>query len=193
MRPIRFTIAFLIGGALLPLISHAQSAANPSSVWVSAGLGGGWTRVSCAICRTDRNLGPTGYVRVGVPLRSGLLLGAEANLWTREGEPVGDEDTREWTRAVSAVVHLYPRPGGPFFVKAGLGQLSFQANDQLSTSTMGVQLGAGYEFRVGNKLYISNYLNLLASSYGSLQSGGEQVVDDVNVTLVQIGVGLTRK
>ena len=152
-----------------------------------------WFHSSCSICRTDRNLGPTGYLRVGVPLRSGVLLGAEANFWTRDGEPSDGDDQREWTRGYSAVVHLYPRPSGAFFVKAGVGQLSFQANERLSTRSVGVQLGAGYEFRVGQKLYLSNYLNLLASSYGSLQSGSDQVVDDVNVTLVQIGVGLTRK
>ena len=193
MRPIRFTFAILIGSAVLPASARAQTAPSPSTVWVSAGLGGGWTRVSCAICRTDRNLGPTGYVRLGMPFRPGIVLGAEASFWTRAGEPVDDEDQREWTRGYSAVLHLYPRPSGAFFVKAGVGQLSFQANDQLSTRSVGVQLGAGYEFRVGQKLYLSNYLNLLASSYGSLQSGGDQVVDDVNVTLVQIGVGLTRK
>lgn len=193
MRRTCFSFAFLIAGILLPAASQSQTAAKPSSVWMSAGVGGGWTRVSCAICRTQRDLGPTGYLRVGVPLRAGLLLGAEANLWTRENALEGDEAAREWTRALGAVAYLYPRPGGPFFVKAGIGQLSFQANDQLSTRSIGLQLGAGYEFRVGNKLYISNYMNLLASSYGSLQSAGEQVVDDVNITLFQFGVGLSRR
>src|SRR5687767_13580445 len=167
MRPIRFTFAVLITSAGLPALTSAQATSGPSTVWVSAGLGGGWTRVSCSICRTNRDLGPTGYLRVGVPLRPGVLLGAEANFWTHNGEPIDDEDQRAWTRGYSAVLHLYPRPSGAFFVKAGVGQLSFQANDQLSTRSVGVQLGAGYEFRVGQKLYLSNYLNLLASSYGS--------------------------
>ncbi len=193
MRPVRFLFILVISSAvvLFPAALRAQTN-RPGDIWLSAGVGGGWSRVACAICRTQRNLGPTGYLRIGANVRPGLMLGAEANGWTR----APGEDQREWVGALSAVGYLYPRPSGALFVKGGLGYLTYRTNDaedQLKTSSLGVQLGAGYEFRVGSSLLITNYLNLHASSFGSLKEGDTQVIDDVSVTLLQLGVGITRR
>jgi hypothetical protein len=187
MRRFALIILVVFADAFFPAGVRAQGDPDkPSAVWLSGGVGGGWTRVSCAICRVQRNLGPTGYLRVGVPLQSGIVIGAEANVWTHERE-----DVREWTRSLSAVAYMNPR--GALFLKAGAGQLSYQAEEDLTANMLGVQLGGGYEFKVGRSLYITNHLNLLAGSYGSLRSEGAQVVDDVSVTLVQLGIGLTRR
>jgi hypothetical protein len=184
---------FLITASLcLPPLASAQSAA-PGNFWVSGGVGGGWARVSCAICQGERELGATGYARVGMNVRDGILIGAEGNAWTRDLE----ENGREWVGGIGAVGYLYPRPAGSLFVKVGIGYLTYRADneedDQITMGSLGVQLGAGYEFRIGTSLHITNYMNLLASSFGKLRSGDTEVVDDVSVTLLQIGVGLTRR
>jgi hypothetical protein len=178
---------FLSAAILLPVSLHAQNRAAENRFWISAGAGGGWARVACAICRADRNLGPAAYLRVGVSAREGLLIGTEVNAWTRERE-----DEREWTRALGAVAYLYPRAAGPLFVKGGVSYVGFSVDD-VSIGTLGVQLGAGYEFRVGRHLYITNYLNLIASSFGTLHVDGDAAVRDVGLTLLQAGVGFTRR
>src|SRR5262245_41885777 len=192
MRPLRYlAVLILCSASLIPAAARAQTN-GPGDIWLSAGAGGGWSRVACAICRVQRNLGPTGYVRFGANLRPGVLLGVEANGWTR----VPDEDEREWVGAFSAVGYLYPRPGGTLYVKGGLGFLTYHAtddDDELSLSSPGVVLGAGYEFRVGSSLMLTNYVNLHASSFGSLKAGDTEVISDVSVTLFQLGVGLTRR
>ncbi|MGH7469373.1 MAG: outer membrane beta-barrel protein [Longimicrobiales bacterium] len=186
---VRFVLVAL---ALLPAAGQAQSNGRPANFWFSGGVGGGWARVSCAICRGERDLGAAGYLRVGVSIKDGILLGAEGNAWTRDLE----ENGREWVRGVTGVGYLYPRPGGSFYVKAGVGYLGYRAEDEedeIGTGSIGVQLGAGYEFRIGSNLHITNYMNLLTSSFGKLRSEDDVVVDDVSVTLLQIGVGLTRR
>ncbi|MGH7459497.1 MAG: hypothetical protein ACREMA_00535 [Longimicrobiales bacterium] len=175
----------------MPSAARAQTN-GPGDVWISAGAGGGWSRVACAICRVQRNLGPTGYLRFGANVRPGLLLGAEGNVWTR----VPGDDEREWVGAFSAVGYLYPRANGALYVKGGLGYLTYRSSaedDDLTLGSVGVVLGAGYEFRVGSSLLLTNYVNLHASSFGSLKSGDTEVISDVSVTLFQLGVGLTRR
>jgi hypothetical protein len=170
---------------------RAQSNTSPNGVWFSAGVGSGWARVACGICTADRQVGPTGYLRVGTSISPGLLLGAEANAWTRDSDEEGDG--RDWTRAVSAVAYLYPRPEGSLYVKGGVGYMNYHAEPDVSTGNIGLQLGAGYEFRLGRTFRVNNFVNLLASSFGSLKTDDAEVVDDVSVTLLQLGVGLTRR
>jgi hypothetical protein len=178
-----------IGALLLtPALLEAQRSTPESKVWMSAGAGGGWTRVSCAICRAQRRLGPAAYVRVGANLGRGVHLGTEANVWTRD-----TEEGRDWTRALGAVVYLYPKPGGPWFVKSGVGYLGYGASDGLSNGSLGLQLGAGYEVRLAGRWYLSNHANLLASSFGSLRVGEDRLVGDVSVTMLQLGIGITRR
>ena len=186
------SVMIILAGLSMPASAPAQSNAQQGKIWMSAGAGGGWARVSCSICNLERNLGPTGYVRVGTNLRPGLLLSTEGNVWTH----VPEEDTRSWVGAIGAAAYMYPRANGALYVKGGLGYMMYRSRDdednEISTSSLGVQLGAGYEFRVGSTLLITNFANLLASSFGTLRAD-EAVVDDVNVTLLQIGVGVTRR
>jgi outer membrane protein with beta-barrel domain len=193
MGRVKLSYAVLMAALFLPTALYAQAKPSQNGVWLSAGVGAGWARVACGICAVERRLGPTGYLRVGSNVRNGLLLGAEANLWTRSE---GDDD-RDWVGNVGAVGYLYPRAEGPLYFKAGVGYMQFQSSENEgngdSTGSVGVQLGAGYEFRIAPGLHLTNYVNLLASAFGSLRGDNAQVVDDVGVTLLQIGIGLTRR
>jgi Outer membrane protein beta-barrel domain len=187
----RTATALVLVCALIPSVLQAQTNPSPNGVWVSAGVGSGWARVACGICTADRQVGPTGYLRVGTSITPGLLLGAEANAWTRDNDE--EADGRDWTRALSAVAFLYPRPAGSLYVKGGVGYINYHAEPDVSTGNIGLQLGAGYEFRLGRTYRVNNFVNLLASSFGSLRTDDAEVVDDVSVTLLQFGVGLTRR
>jgi hypothetical protein len=69
---------WLLLSLLFALVRAGDAAAQApaSGTWFGFGAGGGWTRVSCAICSTDRDLGPAGQVRIGTSVRPGLLVGA---------------------------------------------------------------------------------------------------------------------
>ena len=165
--------------ALLGTASHARA-----QVSVAAGVGAGWGRVSCDVCQTSRDLGPTAFVRVGTALRPGVRVAGEATAWTHEVE-----DERENMGAAMAVLYLHPQQGA-FYVKSGIGYVGYRAGDDIALNAVGVQLGAGYDLRLGG-LALTNYLNLIGSSFGSLKNGDATIARDVSTTLLQFGVGLT--
>ncbi len=187
--------ALLLGIALLasPATGTAQTSDPGPGTWVGAGIGGGWTRVSCAICRRDRALGPAGFVRFGTTLRPGFLLGAEVQGWTHENE----DDIRSIVGAASATAYLYPDPARGLYFKGGLGFVRYSAKESgddqgVGTNLLGIVIGAGYQFEVAPGLSVTNYVSLLASSFGSLRRDNASVTDDVSVSLLQIGIGITK-
>jgi hypothetical protein len=192
MRPYALA-AVLTGLAVTPTIGFAQQnvVAEQKGTWIGASVGGGWTRVSCAICRRERDLGPAGHVRFGTTLRPGFLLGAEIEGWTHEDE----EEVRQLVLGALGTVTLYPNPTGGLFFKGGLGWVRYslsEDDDDIATNLLALMVGAGFEFRIAPGLTVTNYVSLLASSFGSLQREQASVVDDVSVSLLQIGIGLTR-
>ena len=173
-------VAVIVLLAAVPL--HAQN--NTSGLWLGAGVGAGWGRVSCDVCQTSRDLGPTAFVRVGTSVRPGVRVAGEATVWTHEVE-----DERENMGAAMAVLYLHPRQG-PLYVKGGLGYVGYRAGEAISMNAIGLQLGAGYELRLGS-LALNNYVNLIGSSFGSLKNDDTTIAEDVSTTLLQFGVGLT--
>jgi hypothetical protein len=181
----RSTAVLLAIFVFMPLTSlHAQSSASASGISVTAGAGGAWVRVSCDVCQTARDLGPSAFVRVGKAMHAGVRVAAELTAWTHEVE-----DERENLGAAMAVLQIYPNDS-PLYLKAGLGYLGYRAGEAIALNTVGMQLGAGYELRLGG-LALSNQLTLMGSAFGSLKSEGTTIADDVGTTLLQIGVGLT--
>lgn len=168
--------------------SGAQTATADGGTWLSAGVGGGWTRVNCTICRADRYAGPSAALRFGVTLRPGLLVGAELDGWTRS-----NDDVRSMIMAGSATTYIYPDPGRGLFLKAGAGLVHYRLDPESGTNLFGLVLGAGYEFPVTDRLSITNSIGLIASSFGSLHSDDGTVAEDVSLSLLQVGFALKHR
>jgi hypothetical protein len=172
-----------LGALMLAAPLRAQSSTN-RNLSVAAGLGAAWVRVSCDVCQTSRDLGPSGFLRIGKSLRSGVKVAGEITVWTHEVE-----DERENLGAAMGVLMLHPNDG-PLYVKAGVGYVGYRAGEDIAMNAVGMQVGAGYELRLGT-LALNNYVNLVGSSFGSLKNESTTIADDVGVTLIQLGVGLT--
>jgi hypothetical protein len=167
-----------------------SAAGEPATgTWYGIGAGGGWARVSCAICSAARDIGPAAQLRIGTTIRPGLLVGGEASAWTHTSE----DDVRETVGTIAAIGYVYPRPGGPLYLKGGAGYVAFRAGDDLASNLLGLIVGVGYEFRVGEALSITNDLGLIASSFGALKNGAATAADDVSVTVLQFGIGVRRR
>jgi hypothetical protein len=172
--------ASILAALILAAPLHAQSS-DGNGLWLGAGVGAGWVRVSCDICQASRDLGPSAFARVGTVLKPGLRVAAEITAWTHEAE-----DVRENLGAAMAVLYLQPHDGALYF-KTGLGYVGYRAGDDIALNSAGVQLGGGYELRIGS-LALSNYLNLVSSSFGSLKNEDTTIADDVRTTLMQFGI-----
>jgi hypothetical protein len=117
-----------------------------------------------------------------------FVVGAEASGWTNN---LPEDEVREFIGGIQGVTYFYPRPA-PWYLKAGIGWMGYGAED-VSSKGIGVQLGAGYEFAVPGGLTMSNFVNLAATSFAQLRSEDETLADEASVTLVQIGVAVTRR
>ena len=193
---ILFVIPLFVSPALSAQMERPPSQLTPSTrggMWVGVGIGAGSSLVSCAICREERQGGPSGYIKIGGTLRPALLIGAEGTVWVH-----GGDELDQYLGALTVASYLYPRAGSGFFVKGGLSGLRYVASEDgaeededATATTLGLNLGVGYEFRVRPGYSLVPFLNLVASSFGSLSQGGERLAGDLNVTLIQFGLGMT--
>lgn len=156
--------------------------------WVSAGAGGGWLRVNCSICGTERFGGPAAVLRMGTTLRPGLLVAAELDGWTRSSD-----DERSAIVAGSGSAWFFPNPERGLFLRAGAGLVHYRLDEDAGANLFGLQLGAGYELVLTESLRITNSIGIIATTFGSISSEDGVVAEDVSLSMLQIGVSLTRR
>jgi hypothetical protein len=160
--------------------------------WLGAGVGTASAAVNCDICTGDRNGGLSGYLTGGFTFARNLRAGAELTGWLDETDNV-----RQRLLLYGASLYWYPTPTASWYLKGGIGVLNYNANatdddedDPLGASTGALQLGAGYDFRAGSKLWLTPFANLIVSTSGNMTSGSS-IVTDASFSLMQIGAGLT--
>jgi hypothetical protein len=179
-------ILLLIGLAIRPA---AAQQARSQGLAVGGGGGVGWSRPACDYCRRNLDPGPVAWLRVTGPVRPGLELGAEANIWAH------DQEVFVIVGALTAVAQIHPTPGGPFFLRTGIGYLTYRAyddDDDLVANAPAIQFGLGYDFRVSERLALNNAMTLVASRFGTLRGDDRVVVDNLGTTSIQFSVGLVR-
>lgn len=172
-----------------PSSGEGQTTPVRDGQWLGVGLGGGLDQVSCDICAGDPRPGYAGYVRFGGTLSSRLLIGGEFNGWTRS-----DEAIRQYLGSLSAVLLWYTRPEGSLYLKGGLGAVGYRAaedGEALTALTLGGQVGVGYEYRIGDNLSLSPFVNLVLAPFASLRFNGSPATGGATLALLQGGLGLT--
>ncbi|SRR5258706_506596 len=179
--------------ALIAPRAAAQRTTRSESFWLSAGLGPTWLRVSCSICHSDRGTGLSAYVAIGGSAGRRTLVGAEAT-----GRFKRDGSVRETNWSFSAVGFVYPNPRRrQFFWKVGAGVQLYRledGTDVLTASPVGVQVGMGWELPLSRTLrWVPSATVHVASWGGGLKFNGASSVGDVALTMVQVGVGVTRR
>jgi hypothetical protein len=142
------------------------------------------------LCSTDRTSGSAGYLRLGGTLSPIFQLGGESNGWFHSSGGVD-----ETLGFASFIANIYPSRAGAFFLKVGIGGMSYRADDGVAVITATApsgSLGAGYDIRVGRNFSLTPFINSLATSAVSFKVGGVTITtDDFKVNLVQIGLGVT--
>lgn len=176
-----------------------SAAASRQGFWYGVGLGQGYTDLWCGICGGEReNGGISGYFRAGGTLTRAFLLGGELNAWRRSNGGLN-----EHLEVLTATGYWYPKPEHGWFVKFGLGMSNYRANDgddHLSARIFAGTAGTGYEMRVNPFLSIVPFFNVTATPNGNLNrentgDGGfsaDRVATDLNVFVLQFGIGITR-
>jgi hypothetical protein len=189
----RRTFLLGLGLALVsssPALGQAATLANRrQGVFLGVGLGVGSARLSCDICRDDRNGGGAGYVRFGLTASRNILLGIETLGWYDSG------DVDQLLVAVQAIAMLYPKRTSGFYLKGGLGVSEFSAKDgdgnEVSSQAFALQVGLGLEVPVGRNLSMVPFANFLGSTGADVKFNSTVSSLSANTSLIQLGVGLT--
>ncbi|HKC39455.1 MAG TPA: hypothetical protein VKC15_07960 [Gemmatimonadales bacterium] len=194
LRPFAFAFALVTAGNFsVPRVAPAQRGApRAESFWLSAGVGPTWLRVSCNICRSNRGTGVSGYVAIGGSGGRGVLVGAEATgRFKREGS------VRETVWGFGAVAHWFPSPRRRLYWKIGAGVQLYRiedGQDVLTASPFGVQVGIGWELPLSRRYrWVPSATVHIASLGGGLKLNGASSVNDIALTMVQLGIGVTRR
>lgn len=185
----------MLSACLLVAVTVGQPAAAQSATvrgpWLGGGLGTGSAQVNCELCIGDRNGGLSGYLTGGITVSPGVRAGAELAGWFDTTDEVSQRLV-----LYGAAVYWNPEPARAWFLKGGLGLLTYHAGTPdeddvpLGASAAALQLGTGYDFRAGARLRVSPFANLIVSTSGNLTSGNT-VVTDASFSLLQLGAGLT--
>ena len=189
----RLTLLFACGVALLAVgrDASAQESSAREGFWWGLGLGYGWAHVSCDICLADRKGNLSATVNLGGTISPSFLLGGELNGWMRGGE----ENVDEYMASMSGVAYWYPKSSGSFYLKGGFAYMTYRISDDeeaLTSSGFGPQIGAGYQFRITRHASLQPYLNAIVTFPTSdLDIDGNRQADDVSLSLIQFGLGLT--
>jgi hypothetical protein len=161
-----------------PRVAAAQDAANPharSGFWFNGGLGYG--SLGCSDC-SGREGGFTGNLTFGGTLSPKVLLGGSSNGWTKS-----EDGVTITAGALTALIRFYPSATGGFYLIGGLGlgtlSIDTSFGDASETGAAAI-LGLGYDFRVGDNVSLSPFLNGVGASF----DGG-----DVNFN--QLGLSVT--
>lgn len=145
--------------------------------------------MSCDGCSSDRETSFSGYLRMGGYVSPSLFVGGESNGWVKS-----DFGVDEQIGVLSAVLQWYPQPASGLYLKGGAGFAHAAADDgfdEVSTTGMAVNLGLGYDWRLGRSFSLTPYANYLRSLGAEAQVNGIGTDYKLNVDVLQIGLGLS--
>jgi hypothetical protein len=158
--------------------------------WAGVGLGTGLQQVACDICRGEGNGGWAARVALGGTLSPHLLIGGELHGWTDK-----TDDVRFTFYSVTPALYWYPSTRIPYYFLGGVGLVGFRAadeNENMSSSSMGLTVGLGYEMRVTSGYAISSFVSYTGSFLANLKYDRTDIAD-AQVSLLQVGIGFTRR
>ena len=179
------TLILLLALALaLPATAEAQRPNTRDGFWIGFGLGAGWLGFGGDVDDDSREIGGSGYLRLGGTLSQKVLIGGETTGW---GKNVNGENVS--VGFLGAVILFYPSRTGSFYLKGGLGVLGYDEGP-LSGAGIAFSLGLGNEFRLGNNFSIVLFANAIGSGGVEAKLNGVGTGLDINPSILQMGVGV---
>jgi hypothetical protein len=191
--PKKLLFAAVLCVAAAPLVGQ-QPAGRPA-LWLGAGVGLGWARVTCRICDTNRGHALSGYAEAGGRISRRVLVGGEVQGWVKNGSEANPAD--ELLLAYSGVLYWYPSTRYPYYLKGGFGLVTYRIDDgtdRITSSALGPLIGIGWEVRAVSHISLVPYVSMLVASTGAeLKFNGNEVLGNSSLVLIQFGIGVARR
>ena len=163
--------------------------------WIGFGLGAANGSADCDGCDLESATGGSGYLKLGGRLGNKWLLGAEINSWIGN---IKDKDTNEPIDAtvgyVTATAYFYPAATSGFFLKGGVGYYTLNGTflqEDASSSTGALMLGAGFDIRAGKMISIVPTLTYAMSGKSDIEVTGFGTGTGFHNNIIALQVGVT--
>lgn len=185
---------FFAAWAVLTLLTTATLAAQRPQThqgfWIGMAGGTGNFTSACDGCASQDHGGGTINVRLGGSPSQQFLLGGEVH------ELLVDLGSAELGAGyVAFTVSWYPSPTGGLFVKGGPGVGTYykRLSDSVTerSTSAAIQLGVGYDIRVGRKISIGPMLTWWTSNKAYLKDHGTPVARGFRQGGVTLQFGIT--
>jgi len=153
--------------------------------WLGVGVGAGGESfgVQPGPGYSDVLYRPTISVRLGGTVSQHLRLGGEVLSWINENGPAVES-----LSSALFVAQVYPIASTGFYLKGGvgIGRNAVQFEDGFDTGDTGFAglVGAGYEFRLGRRIYLNPVIDFVGHSYSDRFDGSYKE------RLVNFGLGI---
>jgi hypothetical protein len=186
----RSTVVTVVLSLTVAIAAQSQRPNTRTGFWIGFGFGDGSVGSDCTSCGNDRTSGFSGHLRLGGTLSRSVLLGGETNGWFHSSGGV-DENLGFAT----FVAMFYPSARGAFYIKVGVGGMTYTADDgfdRITATAPAGSVGVGYEFRMGSNVSLAPFLNVLGTSAASFKINGLTATSDeeITVNMVQFGLGI---
>jgi len=153
--------------------------------WLGVGVGAGGESfgVQSGPGYSDVLYRPTISVRLGGTVSQHLRLGGEVLSWINENGPAVES-----LSSALFVAQVYPIASTGFYLKGGvgIGRNAVQFEDGFDTGDTGFAglVGAGYELRLGRRIYLNPVIDFVGHSYSDRFDGSYKE------RLVNFGLGI---
>ena len=184
-------MAALLLGALATGPASAQTPAR-GHLWMDAGIGIGYVRVTCTVCAGTAANGAALTVSVGGGISRNVLLGVQGQQWGSTGS-----SPRQWVRSILAIVQWNPWPDAKFYIRGGTGIVQGTVAPEAAGAQPGTARGTGVAlaFGVGYDVALTPHFGVAVqaaeqtAALGDLTVGGV-LANDVIAYVMRIGVAL---
>lgn len=185
-------VLLTLGLTANPDALHAQRRSGDGGFWYAVGVAPGWARVSCQICAGSRRTGVSAFLGLGGSASRTLRIGGELAGWRK-----GEEGVTQTLMSVGAAAYWYPTARRNLYLRGGLAFLTHRVNDGtdvVTSSGIGPELGIGYEHSVSPHWLLAPFVHYAVGvAAGDVKFNGGQATGSATVSLLQVGVSLTRR
>ncbi len=183
----------LAGVGLLFSAGGLSAQRAPSDgMWFGAAIGGSSARLSCQVCAGERETAVSGFVQIGGTFNPQFRYALEGGGWRKDGPTLN-----QWIGSLGLVGYFSPRSDGGLYFKGGPSALYYSAtdedDDEVTSRSYGVVVGMGYALSNAGSLVFRPAITVHASSFGRLSSRDETVASDVNLSLIQLSIGISTR
>src|SRR3954470_20214770 len=174
--------------------TNAQTTPVRHGLTASVGAAQGSADIHCFDCNMPAASAASGFVRLGYAILPNAVLDVKAHRWSKSTDAVDDDYVFFLLAA-----QLYPRPAWKhFYVEPGLGyaNVSFKSPgspDTLRLRTMVVSGGVGYDLGITRGLFVTPFLNAIATSSERPTFNGTTINTNhpvMRVTVMELGVAV---